>query len=94
MAEFKPLKVQSFKDYVDGIKEAVGKFDVFRTKDSSRLYVAGDNPSVVLALFSEKIQSKADITAETVVGTFLNANNEEVLTIYNPGAGKEAEFSF
>ena len=88
MSEFKPLRTMSFADFKTTVKEAVA----FRTKDGSRLYVGEKNaPQVCLAMFSEKIQSKSDITADTIVGTFLNAAGEEVQVIYNPGS-KDAEF--
>ena len=35
----------------------------------------------------------SDLTAETVVATFLNDAGEEVVVAYNPGEGKEAAFS-
>ena len=88
--EFKPLRTESFASFKAKIANAVA----FRTKDGSRLYVGQkDAPQVCMAMFSEKIQKASDINSDTVVGTFLNASGEEVQVIYNPGQGKEAEFS-
>ena len=90
MSTFNPLRTESYDSFKAKISNAVA----FRTKDKTRLYVGQEGaPQVCLAMFSEKIQSKADITADTVVGTFLNAAGEEVQVIYNPGDGKEAEFA-
>ena len=89
MSEFNPANVQSLASFKEG-----KSLDVFRTKDGSRLYAAPKGqPDVCMLMFSSKIQSKADITAETVVGTFLNGQGEPVSVAYNPGEGKEAEFS-
>ena len=90
MSEFKPLRTESYASFKAKIANAVA----FRTRDKTRLYVGQEGqPQVCLAMFSEKIQSKADITADTIVGTFLNSAGEEVQVIYNPGEGKEAEFA-
>ena len=90
MSEFKPLRTEAFSSFKAKIANAVA----FRTKDGSRLYVGQKGaPQVCLAMFSEKIQRKSDITADTIVGTFLNAAGEEVQVIYNPGDGKGAVFA-
>jgi len=89
MSEFKPLRTMSFSDFV---AKSAEKLSVFRTKGGDRLYVAPQGqPQVCMVMFSEKIQSKADITEDTIIGTFLNANGEEVQVAYNPGS-KDAEF--
>ena len=65
---------------------------IFRTKDGSRLYASADgNPATVTAIFSEKIQSKEDITANTKIGTFKTTSGEDVDVVYNEG--KTAEFT-
>lgn len=48
-------------------------------------------PNVCMAMLSEKITSKAHITDETIIGTFLNSAGEEVQVVYNEGS-KDAEF--
>ena len=89
MADFNPQNVQSLAEFKAG-----KSLDVFRTKDGSRLYAAPKGePQHVVLMFSKKIQKASDISAETVVGTFLSDANEEVRVAYNPGEGKEAEFS-
>lgn len=89
MSEFKPLRTSAFSEFLASAKEALS---VYRTKDGARLYVAPKGqPQICMAMISEKIQSKADITADTIIGTFLNAQGEEVQVVYNAG-GKDAEF--
>ena len=88
MSEFKPLRTQSFSDFV---AKSAEKLSVFRSK-TGRLYVASkDAPNVCMAMLSEKITSKADITDATIIGTFLNSAGEEVQVVYNEGS-KDAEF--
>ena len=82
------MRTQSFSDF---IAKSAEKLSVFRSK-TGRLYVAPkDAPNVCMAMLSEKITSKADITADTIIGTFLNAQGEEVQVVYNEGS-KDAEF--
>ena len=89
MADFNPMNVQSLSEFKAG-----KSLDVFRTKDGSRLYAAPKgHPEQVVLMFSKKIQKASDLTAETVVATFLNDAGEEVPVAYNPGEGKESEFS-
>ena len=89
MSEFKPLRTQLFSDFV---AKSAEKLSVFRTKEGNRLYVAPKGqPQICMAMISEKIQSKIDITADTIIGTFLNAQGEEVQVVYNEGS-KDAEF--
>jgi hypothetical protein len=93
MSTFNPLRPNSFASHVAKLKETI-KVAVYRTKDSSRLYLAEEGvPNVVLAMFSKDIQKKSDINAETTIAYFLNSAGEEVPVIYNPGEGKEAEFT-
>ena len=88
MSEFKPLRTQSFSDFV---AKSAEKLSVFRSK-TGRLYVAPKNaPNVCMAMLSEKITSKTDITDATIIGTFLNSAGEEVQVVYNEGS-KDAEF--
>ena len=87
MSEFKPLRTQSFSDFV---AKSAEKLSVFRTKEGNRLYVAPKGqPQVCMVMLSESIQSKADITADTIIGTFLNKAGEEVQVAYNPGKASE-----
>ena len=93
MSEFNPLRPKSFASHVAKLKETIN-VSVYRTKDNERLYLAEEGqPQVVLAMFSKNIQSKSDITADTTIAYFLNTAGEEVPVIYNPGEGKEAEFT-
>jgi hypothetical protein len=93
MSSFNPLRPMSFSAHVAKLKETI-KVAVYRTKDGARLYLAEEGqPQVVLAMFSKDIQAKSDITADTTIAYFLNSAGEEVPVIYNPGEGKEAEFT-
>ena len=93
MSTFNALRPSSFASHLAKLKETI-KPAVYRTKDGSRLYLAEEgSPNVVLAMFSKDIQAKSDITDNTTIAYFLNTAGEEVAVIYNPGEGKEAEFS-
>lgn len=89
MSEFKPLRKSAFSEFLASAKEALS---VYRTKDGARLYIAPKGqPQVCMAMLSEKITGKADITENTMIAAFLNAQGEEVLVVYNEG-NKDAEF--
>ena len=88
MSEFKPLRTQSFSDFV---AKSAEKLSVFKSK-TGRLYVAPkDAPNVCMAILSQNFTYNDDITDATIIGTFLNSAGEEVQVVYNEGS-KDAEF--
>ena len=92
MPNFNPLRPRSFSSYLAELKQTMS-VGAFRTKDNARLYIAEEGKAnVVLCMMSKGIQSKSDITADTMVAYFLNTAGEEVMVAYNPG-GKDVEFS-
>ena len=90
---FNPLRPRSFSSYIAELKQTMS-VGAFRSSDGSRLNLCEKGKTnVVLAVFSKKIQSASDINENTTIAYFLNDVGEEVPVIYNPGEGKEAEFT-